>query len=162
LRFPTNSRGGVTGSFNYQYSGFGLPIIQIDASQDYESLGFAFDRDANRTLLGEVFRRTWSGDATATWLRTRARTATSLTGGFGIEHRTHFLDGDAVPLSSLDTTGALGSPTFPSAVVAASFANTQRPPLSISPEDGLALGVTVRDRFNSGANGDGGSSYSTV
>lgn len=162
LRFPTNGLGGLTGSINYQYSGFGLPIIQLDASQDWESLGFAFARDANRTLLGEVFRRTWSGDATATWLRTRARTAMSLTGGFGIEHRTHILDGNAVPLTSLDSTGALGSPTFPSAVVAAGFANTQRPPFSISPEDGVSASVTVRDRFNSGANGEGGSSYSTV
>jgi hypothetical protein len=162
LRFPTNGLGGLTGSVNYQYSGFGLPIIQLDASQDWESLGFVFARDAERTPLGEVFRRTWSGDALATWLRTRARTAIALTGGVGIEHRTHVLDGDAVPLSSLDTTGALGSLTFPSVVVAGSFANTQRPPYSISPEDGLSLNVTVRDRFNSGASGNGGASYSTV
>jgi hypothetical protein len=161
LRVPTNGLGGVTGSIDYQYSGFGLPILQFDASQDWESLGFAFDRDADRTPIGEIFRRTWSGDALLTWLRTRARTAFSLSGGAGIEHRTHVLDSN-IPLTSFDTTGALGSPTFPNVVVAASFANTQRPPYSISAEDGVSANVTVRDRFNSGANGDGGSSYSTV
>ena len=161
LSAPTNGLGGLTGSANYQYSGFGLPILQFDVSQDWESLGFAFDRDADRTPIGEIFRRTLSGDALLTWLRTRARTAFSLSGGVGIEHRTHVLDAD-VPLTSFDTTGALGAPTFPNVVVAASFANTQRPPFSISPEDGVSLSVTVRDRFNSGANGDAGSSYSTV
>lgn len=161
LRAPTNGLGGLTGSISYQYSGLGLPIVQLDAAQDYESLGFAFDRDAERTPIGEVFRRTWTGSALLTWLRTRARTAFSLTGGAALEHRTHFLDAD-VPLSSLDTTGALGSPTFPTLIAAANFANTQRPPLSISAEDGISLGVTVRDRFNSGANGTGGASYSGV
>ena len=161
LRVPTNGLGGITGSIDYQYSGFGLPILQLDASQDYESLGFAFDRNSDRTPIGEVFRRTWGGEALLTWLRTRARTAFSLTGGVGVEHRTHFLDGD-VPLTSIDTTGALGAPTFPTLIAAANFANTQRPPLSISAEDGISLGVTVRDRFNSGANGDGGASYSSV
>jgi hypothetical protein len=161
LRAPLNGLGGLTGSINYQYSGFGLPILQFDASQDWESLGFAFARDADRTLIGEIFRRTWSGDALLTWLRTRARTAMSLSGGVGIEHRTHVLDAD-IPLTSFDTTGALGAPTFPNVVVSASFANTQRPPLSISAEDGISLGVTARDRFNSGANGNGGSSYTTV
>jgi hypothetical protein len=161
LRAPTNGLGGLTGYLDYQYSGFGLPILQLDASQDWESLGFAFERDAARTPIGEIFRRTWSGDALLTWLRTRARTALSLSGGVGIEHRTHVLDAD-VPLTSFDTTGALGAPTFPNVVVAASFANTQRPPYSISPEDGVSLSVTARDRFNSGANGRAGSSYSTV
>jgi hypothetical protein len=161
LRAPTNGLGGLTGSISYQYSGFGLPIVQLDAAQDYESLGFAFDRNADRTPIGEVFRRTRTGSALLTWLRTRARTAFSLTGGAAVEHRTHFLDAD-VPLSSFDTTGALGAPTFPTLIAAANFANTQRPPLSISAEDGISLGVTLRDRFNSAANGNGGASYSGV
>ncbi|HEY4305849.1 MAG TPA: hypothetical protein VGM82_15355 [Gemmatimonadaceae bacterium] len=162
LRVPTDGVGGITGSIDYQYSGFGLPILQLDASQDWESLGYGFQRNADRTPIGEVFRRTLSGDALLTWLHTRARSAISLSGGVGIEHRTHVLDGSDIPLSSFDTTGALGSPTFPNVVVAASYANTQRPAYSISAEDGVSLGVTVRDRFNSGANGDQGSSYSTV
>jgi hypothetical protein len=161
IHFPTNGLGGLTGSITYQYSGFGLPILQADVSQDWESLGFAFNRDAERTPIGEVFRRTVTGELLATWLRTRARTTFSVSGGAAIEHRMHSIDAD-VPLSSLDTTGALGSPTFPTLIASAGFANTQRPPFSISPEDGVSLAVTVRDRVNSGANGNGGSSFSTV
>ena len=161
IQFPTNGLGGVTGQATYQYAGFGLPVIQVDGSQDWESLGFAFRRDAARTRIGEVFRRSWTGEALATWIRAGARSALSATGGFGVEHRTHFLNAD-VPLTSLDTTGGLGAPTFPSLIAAAAYSNTQRPTFSISPEDGVALNVTVRDRFNSAANGRGGASYSTV
>ena len=160
LAFPTNNTG-VTGNITYQYSGLGLPILQVDGAQDWESLGSIFARDAPRTVIGELFRRELTGDVLATWLRQRYRTSLSLTGGLGIEHRTHSAT-NGIPLSSLDTTGALGNPTFPTLIGAAGFANYQRPPFSISPEDGIDLGVTVRDRMRSGEAGTGGASYSTV
>lgn len=161
LEFPLNGRGGITGNVAYQYAGLGRPVIQVDASQDWESLGTAFARDASRTPIGEVFRRTLNAEALATWLRIGARASSSLTGGLAIEHRTHTIDAD-IPLTSLDTTGGLGSPTFPTLIVAAGYNNSQFPPFAISPEDGVNLSVTMRDRFNSAANGTGGSSYSTV
>jgi hypothetical protein len=161
LQFPLNGLGGLTGDASYQYSGFGLPLLQADISQDWVSLGAAYRRDAPTTPVGEVFRRTRTAEALATWLRARARSSLSLTGGFGLEHRTHLLDAD-IPLTSFDTSGALGSPTYPSAIAAASYSRVQRPPFSISAEDGFTFAVTVRDRFNSGANGKGGASYSTV
>ncbi len=104
--------------------------------------------NAARTPIGEIFRRTWTGELLATWLHSRVRRAIALTGGFGIERRTHFLDSD-YPLTSFDTTGAFGSPTFPSVILAAAFGNAQRPAFSISPEDGIQVNVTLRDRFNS-------------
>jgi hypothetical protein len=161
LEFPLNGRGGITGNAVYQYAGFGRPVIQVDAAQDWETLGTAFQRNAERTPIGEVFRRTITAEALATWLRVGARASSSLTGGFALEHRTHSIDAD-IPLTSLDTTGGLGSPTFPTLVLAAGYNNSQHPPFAISPEDGVNLNVTMRDRFNSGANGTGGASYSTV
>ncbi|HEY5062360.1 MAG TPA: hypothetical protein VII52_12545, partial [Gemmatimonadaceae bacterium] len=130
-------------------------------SQDWQSLGGAFSRDAAQTLLGEVFRRTRSADVLATWLHQRVRTAFSLTGGIGIEHRTHVTTPSDV-LAAIDSGGALGSPTFPSLILAAGFGNTQFPQLAISPEDGVQLGVTLRDRTRSGVAGAGGQSLSTV
>ncbi len=161
FQLPTNNRGGWTGSFNYQYAGLGLPIIQVNGSQDWESLGGIFARNAARERIGELFRRTSTGEALATWLRQRARTSLSVTGGFGLEHRTHVTTG-GVPVASIDSGATLGSPTYPSLIASASFANYQRPPFSISQEDGIQLGVTVRDRIQSGLNGEGPSSYSTV
>jgi hypothetical protein len=159
LAIPTNNTG-VTGGVTYQYAGLGIPIIQLDVSQDYDWLGSVFERDAPRTLAGDLYRRTRSAEALATFLDTRVRRTVSLSGGFGLEHRTHF--STQVPIAALDTAGELGSPTFPSVIAAATFANYQRPPFSISPEDGVQASVTWRERFNSGFNGNGGPSSSTV
>jgi hypothetical protein len=161
IEAPTNDRGGITGSVVYQYSGFGLPIIQADAAQDWESLGGISDRTSQRNIIGELFRRTWTGDLTATFLRQRYRTALSFTGGAGIERRTHVTTPTNL-LPQIDSSGAFGSLTFPSLVAAASFSNAQRPAFSISPEDGISLAATVRDRLRSGANATGTQSVSTV
>ncbi|MGE5098919.1 MAG: hypothetical protein ACM3SX_02945, partial [Deltaproteobacteria bacterium] len=161
IEAPTNDRGGITGSVVYQYSGFGLPIIQADAAQDWESLGGISDRTSQRNIIGELFRRTWTGDLTATFLRQRYRTAQSFTGGAGIERRTHVTTPTNL-LPQIDSSGAFGSLTFPSLVAAASFSNAQRPAFSISPEDGISLAATVRDRLRSGANATGTQSVSTV
>jgi hypothetical protein len=161
IEVPTNDRGGVTGSAVYQYSGLGLPIIQADASQNWESLGGISDRSPQRRIIGELFRRTWNGELLGTLLRQRYRTAMSLTAGAGFEHRTHVTTPtDFLP--QIDSSGAFGSLTFPTLIAAASFSNAQRPAFSISPEDGISLSVTTRDRLRSGANGTGGQSVSTV
>ena len=161
IAFPTNNTG-VVGDLSYQYSGFGLPILQVDGAQSWESLGGIFSRDENIPIVGEVFRRTLSADALATWIRQRTRTALSVTAGFGVEHRTHVSMPDRNLLASIDTNGALGALTFPSIIAAAGYANYRRPPFSISPEDGVQLNVTVRDRLRSGAAGNGAQSVSIV
>jgi len=160
LELPTNNTG-VVWNGTYQYSGLGVPVIQADASQEWESLGDAFSRDAQRTVLGEVFRRTIDADLLATWIRQRARTAAALTAGIGIEHRTHSTS-PSFPIALIDSAGALGTLDFPTALVGASFANYQVPPFAISPEDGVALSTTLRDRFRSGVNASGGQSVSIV
>ena len=161
IAFPTNNTG-VIGDLSYQYSGFGLPILQVDGAQSWESLGGVFSRVSDIPIVGEVFRRTLSADALATWIRQRTRTALSVTAGIGVEHRTHVSTPDNNLLASIDTSGALGSLTFPSIIAAAGFANYQRPPFSISPEDGVQLNVTVRDRLRSGVAGGGAQSVSVV
>ncbi|MDB4874581.1 MAG: WD40-like beta Propeller containing protein [Gemmatimonadetes bacterium] len=161
LSIPTNDRGGIVGDVAYSYRGFGLPILQADVSQDWQSLGGAFSRDAKAQLIGEVFRRTRTANLFATWLRQRVRTAFALTGGVGLEHRTHVTTPSNV-LALIDSAGALGSPTYPTLTGGASFTNTQFPPFAISPEDGIQMSVTVRDRTRSGAAGTGSQSFSTV
>jgi outer membrane protein assembly factor BamA len=86
----------------------------------------------------------------------------SLTAGAGVEHRSHVATPSNDLLAAIDSSGALGSHTFPSLVVGAGFANYQRPPFSISPEDGVQLNVTVRDRLRSGGTAKGDQSFSTV
>jgi hypothetical protein len=159
--YPTNNLGGLEGDFTYQYSGLGLPILQLDASQTWLSVGGVSERDAPQTILGEVFRRTWTADALATWLRQRYRSALSLSGGVGVERWSHFSKPNGlIPL--IDTTGMFGTLTYPNLVAAAGFANYQRPPFSISPEDGVQLNVTLRERLRSGVTASGPPSLSAV
>ena len=161
LAVPTNGRGGVVGGLTYQYAGLGLPILQFDASQDWQSLGGIFARNPQRDRLGELFRRYWNADALATWIHQRYRTSTTLTGGTGIERWSHATSPRGlIPL--IDTTGRFGTINFPSLIAGATFANYQRPQYSVSPEDGIQLTTTVRDRLYSGFTGTGGQSISTV
>jgi hypothetical protein len=160
VEFPTNNTG-IVGNFSYQYSGLGLPILEADVSQDWESLGGVFARTPGRPIIGEVFRRTRNAQLVATWLRQRVRTALAFTGGVALEARAHSTTAP-VSIASLDTAGELGSPNYPTLIAALGFANYQRPPFSISPEDGIQFNTTVRDRLRSGPAGQGSSSLSTV
>jgi hypothetical protein len=113
-------------------------------------------------LIGEVFRRTIDTDLLGTWTQQHVRTVLTFTGGAGLEYRTHAATPTNDLLSQIDTTGIYGRIAYPSLIAAAGFANYQRPSFSISPEDGVQLDVTVRDRLRSGGNGDGGESVSSV
>jgi outer membrane protein assembly factor BamA len=86
----------------------------------------------------------------------------SLTAGAGVEHRSHAATPSNDLIAAIDSSGALGTHTFPSLIAAAGFANYQRPAFSISPEDGVQLSVTVRDRLRSGGTASGAQSVSTV
>jgi len=74
-----------------------------------------------------------------------------MTFGVAVEGRTFATDSQPL-LGTLDTSFAR-SYTFPRAFVGVSFYNAQRPILSISPEDGVALALTARQRFRAGAAG---------
>jgi len=124
-------------------------------------LGGVFSRSPGRPIIGEVFRRTRNAEVLATWLRQRVRTALAFTGGVALESRSHSTTAP-VSIASLDSAGELGSPNFPTLIAAVGFANYQRPPFSISPEDGIQFNTTVRDRLRSGPAGQGSSSLSTV
>jgi len=161
IGIPTN-KTGVVGDFAYSFRGLGQPTIVVDGAQSWESLAGIFSRQGNLPLIGEVFRRTLNGDVLGTWVRQRVRSSFAFTGGAGIEHRSHVATPSNDLLAAIDSSGALRTHVFPSLIASASFANYQRPPFSISPEDGVALNLTVRDRLRSGAAGGGAQSISTV
>ena len=165
IGIPSNN-SGIVSAAAYEYSGFGLPIIDLSASQDWVWLGNYFARDASKQVLGTVRRRVRDAEMDATWVRQRVRSAISVTGGVGVEHRDHFAvpveGGTPVTLGQIDTTGSLGTPTYPRLVFGAGYANYQRPPFSISAEDGVILNLTIRDRLKSGVAALGASTLSTV
>ena len=161
IGFPTNNTG-IVGDFLYAYRGFGQPTIEVTGVQSWESLAGIYSRQGNLPLIGEVFRRTLTADLLGTWIRQRARTTLAFTAGPSVEHRSHVATPSNDLLAAIDSNGSLGTYSFPSLVAAAAFANYQRPVFSISPEDGVQLAVTVRDRFRSGVAAGGAQSFSTV
>ena len=72
-----------------------------------------------------------------------------MTAGLGLERR-HWATDPSALLSQLDTSFARDY-NYPRAFAGAVWANPQRPALSISPEDGVSLAVTARERVRAGA-----------
>lgn len=95
--------------------------------------------------VGELERRVRDASVAATFVRPRARTYSSATLGAEIEERSYSAD----PIALLPRLGAFYSAVhrYPTLVGGLSFSNTQRPTLSISPEDGVALSASLRQRW---------------
>ncbi len=133
---------------SYRYSGFGLPLVDLAASQYFEH-GGVFDTALTR--VGAISRRTRDVAAVLTLIRLRARTFGWLAGGGQLEFREYRTD----PATLIDSLNAFyrAGHTYPSLVFAGGWSNTQRPDLSISPEDGLSTTFTLRQRWLSGGAG---------
>ena len=143
---PTSGRFAVAG-FALRYAGFRRPYVDVSLSQDWTSLGVA--TDASDVVVGEVFKRTRDASFALSFARPRVRTFTSVTAGVGSEWRSFATTPEPL-LAQLDQSFHRGY-TFPRLFASAVWANTERPPLSISAEDGVSAGVTLRERFRTDA-----------
>ena len=161
LQFPTNNTGHRWRS-----------LISVRGTWSADSVGRRVPglADARRRLLARTRDARSSAKCSAARVKpTSSRRGSasafarrsSVSGGFGVEARSHSTNAP-VTLAELDTAGEFGSPSFPTLIAALGFANYQRPPFSISPEDGVQFNATVRDRLRSGPAGQGGGSLSTV
>lgn len=160
IAFPTRNTG-VVGNFSYQWAGLGVPVISLFAAQDWVSLGSVVARSTG-AVVGALRERQRSAELDATWLRQRARASFAFSTGLTLDARDRVSDPPPL-LAQLDTIGVLGPLRYPGVQVSAGFANYQRPPFSISPEDGVQLNATVRDRLRAGEGNDvlGGSRQTT-
>jgi hypothetical protein len=132
------------GGIAYRYAGLRRPLFDAAASQDFDDQGDLLQSGTSE-VVGTLLKRTRDASLSATFVRPRVRTSASVSLGAGVERRDFLTDPRAF-LTQLDTTFQRPY-TFPRLFVAASFGNVQRPALSISPEDGVALAVTVRERW---------------
>jgi hypothetical protein len=146
---PTSGRF-YTGGLAYRYAGLRRPFIDVSLSQDWESSGliYAADMIANPSAIGRLYKRTRDLSLAATLSRPRYRTNSSLTMGVAVERR-HF-DTEPVELLRRVDASFRRDYTFPRAFLGGSWGNYQRPFLSISPEDGVALAFTARERLLTG------------
>jgi len=134
------------GGFGYRYSGLRRPLIDVGASQDFDSEGELSSSGTGQSL-GTLLERTRDASVAATFVRPRVRSGASFTVGAGVERR-DFLTDPGELLARLDTVYQRAY-TFPRVFVGATYSNVQRAALSISQEDGVSLAVTVRERWRS-------------
>ena len=139
----------TTGSYpeaalSYRYSGFRQPLVDASASQEFVAQR-SLQNGGTTQIVGTLLKRTRDASLAATLRRPRARTSASVSLGAGVEQRS-FLTDPGEFLSQLDTVYARGY-TFPRLFLSAAWSNLQRPALAISPEDGVSLAITLRQRW---------------
>ena len=143
---PTSGRQPVAALF-YRYAGLRRPWIDVSALRDWQSEAAIFDQSDKR--VGTLIKGTQDLSVAATFLRPRVRTSAAVSLGVGVERRRFATDPSTI-LALLDSSFRR-TYDYPRAFVGATWANVQRPALSISPEDGVALAFTARERYRSDA-----------
>jgi WD40-like Beta Propeller Repeat len=133
----------------YRYAGLGLPLIDLYASQNYSNANFdasgAFNAPFGFTERARIV------SLQATFIRPRFRTYTLASIGGELE-------GDAfstLPDTVLRHLLSFFSQThnYPALVASAGWSNAQRPGMSISPEDGISISASGRQRWRAGTTG---------
>lgn len=142
FRYP--SQVELTGS--YEYRGLGLPVIDVDAQEYWSHQPIA---DVSGTTLGTLVHRTVTASIAETLLRPRARTNASWSIGAELEARTY--NTDPGPLIQDINPFFASHPYFPSIFTTGTWSNAQNPDLSISPENGVTLSATARQRWQRAA-----------
>lgn len=147
-----NSRNGnLDASIGYQYNGLLEPILAFAVDQSWNYA----DIQSKSAVVGELERRERFASVHATFSRPRVRTYSSFTVGAELQERAY----EATPHALLARLDPFYSAVhrYPTAVIGAAFSDAQRPTLSISPEDGVALIGAVRQRWET-RTGDAGRS----
>jgi len=135
----------------YRYAGFGLPLLDLYASQNFSN-GSVFSDVSGQTIqVGNILERDRIASLQATLIRPRFRTYSLLSLGGEIESIDYSTAPDTLlgHLSPFFST----SRTYPALIASAGWSNAQRPGLSISPEDGVSISMSARARWQYGSSG---------
>jgi hypothetical protein len=130
----------------YRYAGLGQPYVDLSAEQNWEHFDLLNSANA---VVGDFAQLSRIYGANATFVRPRVRTSAFFSVGGELETRNYSTDPDTL-LSKLAPVFR-ESARYPSLVASAGWSNVRRPPLSISPEDGISLNVSARERWRRSA-----------
>ena len=144
-------------SANYRYRGLGQPVLSAAGSQEW---GRARIVDSTGAPIGALHRRARFASLAASVERPRIRTHSFVTLGGEVEMR-DYRTSPAPLLDSLNPFFRSG-PEYRSLVATAGFSNAQRPPLSISPENGISLSLRAQADWLRGTSGVESRSLTTV
>ena len=136
----------------YRYAGFGLPLIDLYASQNFSNGNFVLvDRTGVPSAPFGFMQRERIVSLQATFIRPRFRTYTLASIGGELEGDSY----STRPDTMLQHLSSFFSQThnYPALVAAAGWSNAQRPGLSISPEDGISISANGHQRWRGGTTG---------
>ena len=131
---------------SYQYAGLGNPVLGVTGAERWDHFGLF---DAKKVRVGTLARRKMIGDIAVTFSRPRVRSNTYLS--LGVEQEWRDFRTDPSELQSKIDTTLRKTYTYPALIVSAGFSNARQPILAISPEDGVQLSATIRQRWRSDA-----------
>jgi hypothetical protein len=133
----------IDASLLYEYNRWINPMLSASLEQSWSYANIT----SGGLKAGDLERRSRFVSLHATFARPRVRTYSAITLGAELEERLYASD----PGSLLPQIDAFYSEThrYPTLVAAAVFSNTQSPTLSISPEDGVSVSGSVRQRWES-------------
>jgi hypothetical protein len=136
-------------SLSYSYNRWANPGLSLLLEQSWSYANIT----GPTGKLGDLEQRSEFASLHATFARVRVRTYSAIT--VGAELQSDYYKTDPSPL--LDRINAFYSTShqYPTLVAGAVFSNTQSPTLSISPEDGVTLSGSVRQRWESSTGVDG-------
>jgi hypothetical protein len=136
----------------YRYAGFGLPLIDLYTSQNFSNGTFVVDNGAGGVSppFGLAERERIVSLQT-TFIRPRFRSYTLASIGGELEGDSYSTRPDTV----LQHLVSFFSEThnYPALIASAGWSNAQRPGLSISPEDGISISASGRQRWRGGTTG---------
>jgi hypothetical protein len=133
-------------SATYEYRGIGFPVLDAGGEEYWTHQPLA---NVEGQTVGELVHRTVTASIAETLLWPRARTNTSWSVGADLEARTYSTD----PGPLIDAIDPFYSshPYFPSVYTTIGWSNATTPDLSISPENGVTLATTLRQRWQQAA-----------
>lgn len=150
------SNGKLDGLAEYSYNGLLNPVLSTSIEQSYTYSSIT--RSGSR--VGDLDRLSRVASVRATFVRPRVRTYSAVTVGGELEQRAFNTEpGDLLP--RLDPFYR-STHTYPALVASAVFSNVQRPTLSISPEDGVVLTASARQRWETGGQGAAGAAVAVA
>jgi hypothetical protein len=148
--FHSSRFGQNSAALWYRYGGFGLPLVDVYASQNYSNSEFGLIRGTN-TVFGSLLERQRIVSVQATFLRPRMRTYALASIGGELEGLSYSTRADSLfqylPLFFQTARN------YPAIIGSFGWSNAQRPDLSISPEDGVSASVIGRQRWQGGSSG---------
>lgn len=143
------TRPEVSGNAAYAWAGLGNPVLTLGWAQDWSHASVV---DASARELGRVGFRTSTWSATALLSRPRVRLSSFAIGG--VERvRTTAVVYPASLRSAIADPRVLAPREATRVVASVGFSSMQRPGLSVSVEDGIAMQLTGRRRFGEGVAG---------